>query len=84
MLMHPDDLQTAEAGLRHSLRTGESFAMRFRIRRADGVYRWTDQRVEPRRRKIASGARGPGRPSQEMYPAPIIGPVIERRPRGCS
>jgi len=37
VLMHPDDLQTAEAGLRHSLRTGESFAMRFRIRRADGV-----------------------------------------------
>ena len=26
--------------LRHCLATGESFSMKYRLRRADGVYRW--------------------------------------------
>ena len=49
VLIHPEDLQSTNAGFRHSLTTGETFAMRFRVRRADGVYRWTDQRAEPLR-----------------------------------
>lgn len=44
----------AEAGafvdlLRHCLETGEAFAMRYRLRRADGVFRWMSSRAEPMR-----------------------------------
>ncbi len=48
-LMHPDDVAAVEANMQHALRTGESFAMRYRNRRADGVYRWVDARAEPLR-----------------------------------
>ena len=48
-LMHPDDLPALQQNLGRSLRTGESFAMRYRNRRADGVYRWVDARAEPLR-----------------------------------
>ncbi|ORE97523.1 PAS domain-containing protein [Aurantimonas sp. 22II-16-19i] len=48
-VIHPDDLAVAEASLLASLQTGASFAMRFRVRRADGVYRWSDNRAEPLR-----------------------------------
>lgn len=43
---HPDDVRRTEQAIAHSLATGEPFAMRWRIRRADGVYRWVDTRAE--------------------------------------
>ncbi len=49
VLMHPDDREAIRRNLMHSLSTGESFAMRYRNRRADGVYRWVDARAEPLR-----------------------------------
>ncbi|WP_442580880.1 PAS domain-containing sensor histidine kinase [Mesorhizobium sp. ASY16-5R] len=49
VLMHPDDLPAIHANLLHSLSTGTPFAMRYRNRRADGVYRWVDARAEPLR-----------------------------------
>lgn len=48
-LIHSDDLADAEADLVRSLRTGAPFNRRFRIRRADGVYRWSEHRAEPLR-----------------------------------
>ncbi|NEU99604.1 PAS domain S-box protein [Bradyrhizobium sp. UFLA 03-164] len=48
-LVHPDDRDALHRALGHSLRTGETFALRFRNRRRDGVYRWQEGRAEPLR-----------------------------------
>lgn len=48
-LMHPDDLEAVKGNLIHSLKTGEPFAMRYRNRRGDSVYRWVDNRAMPLR-----------------------------------
>ncbi len=46
-LVHPDDSSDVLAALNRSLATGESFLMRYRLRRADGAYRWVSGRAEP-------------------------------------
>ncbi|MBY5649101.1 PAS domain-containing protein [Rhizobium leguminosarum] len=47
--VHPDDAAGFRDALRHCLATGESFVMRYRLRRADGLYRWMSSRAEPMR-----------------------------------
>jgi hypothetical protein len=47
--IHPDDAQAFGDALRRSVVSGERFAMRYRLRRADGVYRWMSSRAEPTR-----------------------------------
>jgi PAS domain S-box-containing protein len=47
--VHPDDAAEFRGRLNHSLVTGERFTMRYRLRRADGVYRWMSSRAEPMR-----------------------------------
>ena len=47
--IHPDDAAAFRGALDHSLATGENFAMRYRLRRADGIYRWMSSRAEPMR-----------------------------------
>jgi PAS domain S-box-containing protein len=47
--IHPDDAAEFRDTLRRCLLTGESFAMRYRLRRVDGVYRWMSSRAEPMR-----------------------------------
>jgi PAS domain S-box-containing protein len=47
--VHPDDAAKFRDALNRCLVTGESFAMRYRLRRADGVYRWMSSRAEPLR-----------------------------------
>lgn len=47
--IHPDDAAAFGDSLRRCLSTGESFAMRYRLRRADGAYRWMSSRAEPMR-----------------------------------
>ncbi|CAH2398565.1 MASE1 domain-containing protein [Mesorhizobium escarrei] len=47
--VHPDDAAGFGDALRRSLAIGESFALRYRLRRADGVYRWMSSRAEPLR-----------------------------------
>ena len=48
-VIHPDDAAAFGDTLRRCLATGESFALRYRLRRADGVYRWMSSRAEPLR-----------------------------------
>lgn len=45
--IHPDDLAPALKGWEHSVRAGESLEIEYRIRRADGVYRWFSVRANP-------------------------------------
>ena len=39
-MFHPDDQERAWARWRHSLETGEPYAVEYRLRRHDGQYRW--------------------------------------------
>lgn len=45
--VHPDDAARVWADLKACLSSGRPFAMRYRLRRHDGVYRWMDGRAEP-------------------------------------
>ncbi|HEX4182104.1 MAG TPA: PAS domain-containing protein, partial [Caulobacteraceae bacterium] len=47
--VHPEDAGAFSAALDHSLATGEVFSQEYRLRRADGVYRWMSSRAEPMR-----------------------------------
>ncbi|MFQ6185285.1 MASE1 domain-containing protein [Sinorhizobium meliloti] len=46
-LVHPDDASLLLGTVHHSLATGEPFSLKYRMRRADGAYRWIDGRGEP-------------------------------------
>lgn len=48
-VVHPDDARAMKDALGRSLATGAHFAMRYRLRRADGVYHWMSSRAEPLR-----------------------------------
>ncbi len=50
-MFHPEDQDRAWARWRHSLETGEPYEIEYRLRRADGVYRWTLGRALPVRDK---------------------------------
>jgi PAS domain S-box-containing protein len=39
-LVHPEDVELVLRGWRQSLATGEPFQAQYRLRRADGIYRW--------------------------------------------
>lgn len=47
--VHPDDATAVADGFKHAFVTGERFSMKYRMRRADGVYRWVDSGAEPMR-----------------------------------
>ena len=46
-VFHPDDQARAWERWRHSLETGEPYEIEYRLRRADGAYRWTLGRALP-------------------------------------
>ncbi len=48
-IFHPDDAEEVSDVLGRCLVTGERFSMKYRLRRADGVYRWMSGRAEPMR-----------------------------------
>ncbi len=48
-VVHPDDATRLAETLNRSLATGEAFSLNYRLRRADGVYRWMLGRAEPMR-----------------------------------
>jgi hypothetical protein len=45
--LHPDDQYARMRKWRHALKTGEPWEDTYRLRRADGEYRWFNQRSEP-------------------------------------
>ncbi|WP_281291362.1 PAS domain-containing protein [Paraburkholderia panacisoli] len=47
--VHPDDATAFGDTLTRCISTGERFFMRYRLRRADGAYRWISSRAEPMR-----------------------------------
>jgi PAS domain S-box-containing protein len=55
--IHPDDLGRAYEAWSHSIRTGEQYTIEFRVRRADGAYRWFLVRALPVRDAGGSVAR---------------------------
>jgi len=48
-LLHPDDVESTIRLWRENTRTGNSHQVTYRLRRADGAYRWFDVRGEPLR-----------------------------------
>ncbi|MFB9947617.1 PAS domain-containing protein [Rhizobium puerariae] len=48
-VIHPDDLAVVKERYAHSLATGEPYALRHRLRRFDGVYRWVETRASAMR-----------------------------------
>ena len=54
-LFHPDDRERAWSGWQHALATGEPFEMEYRLRMADGSYRWTLGRALPVRDPATGG-----------------------------
>jgi PAS domain S-box-containing protein len=47
--LHPDDQARVQTTWQQCVATGESFQAEYRLRRADGEYRWLLSRAEPRR-----------------------------------
>lgn len=47
--VHPEDASSLAEALRYSVASGERFSKRFRLRRADGAYRWVEGTAEPLR-----------------------------------
>lgn len=45
--IHPDDASRVWAEIKDCLSSGRPYAMRYRLRRHDGIYRWMDGRAEP-------------------------------------
>jgi PAS domain S-box-containing protein len=48
-VFHPDDFPQVQRLWRHALRQGDAYSLEFRIRRADGAWRWHFGRVAPLR-----------------------------------
>jgi len=46
-MFHPEDQERAWTVWRHSLKTGEPYEIEYRLRNADGAYRWTLGRALP-------------------------------------
>ncbi|AQR62817.1 histidine kinase [Brevundimonas sp. LM2] len=46
-MFHPDDQDRAWAAWQQSLQTGDLYEIEYRLRRADGIYRWTLGRATP-------------------------------------
>ncbi len=59
-IVHPDDVPEAGAKWAQALATGENYETQFRIRRADGVYRWHVVRALPIRDETGAVARWVG------------------------
>lgn len=57
-ILHPEDQPAAWAKWQHSLATGEPYEIEYRLRRHDGVYRWTLGQALPLRDGTGTGQPG--------------------------
>lgn len=53
-LVHAEDTDRLSSKARASFASGEPFSIKYRMRRADGAYRWVDTRGEPLRNQAGS------------------------------
>ncbi len=58
--LHPDDLLATRNAWAHAIATGTPYDTRFRVRRADGVYRWFLVRATPLRNAAGTITRWAG------------------------
>ena len=56
-IFHPEDQERAWARWRHSLATGESYEIEYRLRHHSGQYRWTLGRAQPVRDSLGTVIR---------------------------
>ena len=70
-MFHPEDQARAWARWRHSLATGEPYEIEYRLRRADGDYRWTLGRALAVRDRRGASSAG-------SAPAPISRSISDR------
>ncbi|RZJ25202.1 MAG: hybrid sensor histidine kinase/response regulator, partial [Haliea sp.] len=59
-MVHPDDVEAAGQKWAHSLQSGNTYEAEFRLRRADGSYRWHIARAEPIRNAAGEVGRWVG------------------------
>ncbi|MFN7978366.1 MAG: PAS domain-containing protein [Vicinamibacterales bacterium] len=64
--IHPDDLATLVAERTEAVRTGVARDFEFRLRRADGAYRWHVSRQTPMRPPTAPSSAGSARAPTSM------------------
>ena len=76
-MFHPDDQERAWARWRHSLATGESYEIEYRLRRHDGMYRWTLGRALPLRDEASRITRWFGT-CTDIHDAKEAGEVVAR------
>ncbi|EJZ18768.1 PAS domain-containing protein, partial [Rhizobium sp. Pop5] len=53
-IIHPDDAAGFRDALNQCFATGENFVMRYRLRRADGIYHWMSSRAESMRDQMGN------------------------------
>ena len=51
-VVHPDDRDVADTSWRHAVETGQGYQAEYRLRRADGVWRWFLRRALPLRDEV--------------------------------
>jgi PAS domain S-box-containing protein len=56
-VLHPDDIPQALAAWGESIRTGEPYDAEYRVRHADGLFRWMRARAAPRRNEAGEFIR---------------------------
>jgi PAS domain S-box-containing protein len=80
-VLHPDDREPARRAWREALTRGETFKAEFRVRRADGTYRWFDSISVPVRDRAGTVVRWMGSNSDVHDAREMRSALLEERDR---
>jgi two-component system sensor histidine kinase UhpB len=83
-VVHPEDWERCLASWTRALQTGERYEVEYRLRRADGVYRWHHASAEPMRDAAGRPERWIGTCTDiegEVRSAQILEEMVEQRSR---